>query len=363
MKGKRGIIIAGGLVGILSVLLVHYGSPENAGGSGFCMACFFKEMVGSIGLYRTAVFQYIKPEILGLILGAFLLSLKNEEFELRGGFSPLARFMLGIVVMIGSSIFLGCSMGMTLRLGGGDLNAIFGVLGFVFGVFIAVQFLKKGFSLKRTYKMIKLEGRNFLIVTIGLSVLFLAYPIFMLFNKFELGPLFLPLIISLIIGTAVGALAQKTRLCIVAGARDLILFKDKRILFGFASIVVFSLIVNLIYGHFNLGFENQTVAHTESLWNFLGMVLVGWGSVLLGGCPFRQLILAGEGDIDAVVTVIGLVVGAIISYNFGIAASVEGTTTYGRIAVIICFILLGIISYINSEDLVKVKHEQEEITL
>lgn len=363
MKGRRGIIVAGGLVGVLSVLLVHYGSPENVGGSGFCMACFFKEMVGSIGLYKTAVFQYIKPEILGLILGAFLLSLKNKGFELRGGFSPFTRFMLGIVVMIGSSIFLGCSMGMTLRLGGGDLNAIFGVLGFVFGVFIAVQFLKKGFRLKRTHKMFKLEGRNFLVVTIGLSVLFLAYPVFMFLNKFELGPLFLPLIISLIIGTAVGALAQKTRLCIVAGARDLILFKNKHVLFGFASIIVFSFITNLIFGHFNLGFENQSLAHTESLWNFLGMVLVGWGSVLLDGCPFRQLILSGEGNIDSIITVMGLIVGAFISYNFGLAASVEGTTTYGRIAVIICFILLGIISYINSEDLIKVRHEQEEMTL
>lgn len=357
MKGKREIIIAGGLIGVLSVLLVHFGSLE---GTGFCMACFFKEMVGNVGIYRTAIFQYIKPEILGLVLGAFLISLKRKEFGLKGGFSSLTRLILGAIVMVGSSIFLGCSMGMTLRLGGGDLNAVIGVLGFVFGVFIAAQFLKKGFNLKETYKIPEIEGRSFLAVTIGLSALFLAYSAFIFLNKEVLGPLFVPLIISLIIGITVGALAQKTRLCIVAGARDLILFRDKYVLFGFASIVIFNLIANLIFGYFNPGFGNQSVAHTEGLWNFLGMALVGWGSVLLDGCPFRHLILTGEGNIDSFIAVIGLVIGAIISYNFGLAASVEGTTSSGRIAVMVCFVLLGIISYVNSEGLVKARYKQQE---
>ncbi len=352
MNEKKEIIIAGGLVGILSVLLVHFGNPD---GSGFCMACFFKEMVGNIGIYKTAVFQYIKPEILGLVAGAFLISLINKEFKLRGGFAPFTRLVLGIIIMIGSSIFLGCSMGMALRLGGGDLNAIFGILGFVFGVFIAIQFFKKGFSLRKIHKTPEIKERTSTIMTVILSVLFSAHLIFILINKNNLGPLFAPMIISLAIGISVGVLAQKSRLCIVAGVRDFILFKDKYFLLGFVSIVVFNLIASLIFGQFNLGFKNQSVAHTESLWNFLSMALVGWGSVLLNGCPFRHLILSGEGNIDSIITVIGLIIGALISYNFGLAAGVDGTTSVGRIAVIICFILLGIISYINSEDLVKTK--------
>ena len=40
------------------------------------------------------------------------------------------------------------------------------------------------------------------------------------------------------------------------------------------------------------------------------MVIVGWGSVLLGGCPLRQLILAGRGNGDSAVTVFGMIVGA-----------------------------------------------------
>ena len=74
------------------------------------------------------------------------------------------------------------------------------------------------------------------------------------------------------------------------------------------------LVGNLILGNFVLGFEGQPVAHSDGLWNLLGMVLVGWGSVLLGGCPLRQLILTGEGNSDSAVTVTGFV--------FGIASTV-----------------------------------------
>ena len=57
------------------------------------------------------------------------------------------------------------------------------------------------------------------------------------------------------------------------------------------------------------GFALQPIAHSAHLWNLLGMVLVGWGSVLLGGCPLRQLILAGSGNGDSTVTVFGMLAG------------------------------------------------------
>lgn len=47
---------------------------------------------------------------------------------------------------------------MILRLAGGDLNALLGGLGFVLGILAGVFFLKKGYSLKRSYSMARLEG-------------------------------------------------------------------------------------------------------------------------------------------------------------------------------------------------------------
>ncbi len=152
-----------------------------------------------------------------------------------------------------------------------------------------------------------------------------------------------------------GILAQRTRLCMVGGIRDLIMFKDSYLISGFISIFVFDLIGNLIIGEFKLGFAGQPVAHTDALWNFLGMVLVGWGSVLLGGCPMRQLILSAEGNIDSVITVLGMVLGAAFCHNFSLAASAKGATPNGKVAVIIGFILVCAISYINIEKSTKVR--------
>ena len=103
----------------------------------------------------------------------------------------------------------------------------------------------------------------------------------------------------------------------------------------------------MAFGFFNVGFEGQAVAHTDGLWNFLGMALVGLGSVLLGGCPLRQLILSGEGNIDSVITVIGMFVGAAFCHNFGLASSGDGPSANGPYAVIVGFIVVGAIALIN----------------
>jgi len=353
MSDKKGIIIAGGIIGIISVLLVYFGNPANMG---FCIACFLRDIAGGIGLHRADVVQYIRPEIIGLVLGAFFISLKNKEFQTRGGSSPATRFMLGMAVVIGALMFLGCPLRMMLRLAGGDLNALFGIAGFVAGIYVGVIFLNKGFSLKRSYNLSKAEGYIFPAVNVGLLILLVAAPAFIFFSEKGPGSMAAPIAISLIAGLIVGALGQKTRLCMVGGTRDMILFKDSYLLLGFISIIVFSFIGNLIFGFFNLGFEGQPVAHTDALWNFLGMAVVGWGSVLLGGCPFRQLILSGEGNTDSVITVMGMIVGAAIAHNFGLASSAAGATSNGKIAVIICFIFLGAVSYLNSEGLSKAKN-------
>jgi len=98
----------------------------------------------------------------------------------------------------------------------------------------------------------------------------------------------------------------------------------------------------------NPGFAGQPVAHTDGLWNALGMALAGFGCVLLGGCPLRQLVLAGEGNTDSAITVFGLMAGAAVAHNFGLASSGEGPTANGKIAVVIGFVVLIVIATVNS---------------
>ena len=93
----------------------------------------------------------------------------------------------------------------------------------------------------------------------------------------------------------------------------------------------------------------QPVAHTQSLWNLLGMYAVGFAAVLAGGCPLRQLVLAGQGSADAAVTVLGLFAGAAACHNFGLASSGEGTTPNGRVALIICIVILFVIGFVGNK--------------
>ena len=351
------IVIAGLIIGVIASLLVFFGNPANMG---FCIACFLRDTAGGLGLHRAAAVQYIRPEIIGLVLGSFGIALFKGEFSAKGGSAPLTRFVLGFFVMIGCLMFLGCPFRMILRLAGGDLNALLGGLGFVLGILAGVFFLKKGYSLKRSYSMARLEGFLFPAIQVVVFILLVAAPAFIYFTEAGGGPgaKHAAVLISLAAGLIVGALAQRTRLCMVGGIRDAMLFKDFKLLYGFVAIFVVVLAGNLITGSFKLGFELQPIAHSAHVWNLLGMVLVGWGSVLLGGCPLRQLILAAQGNGDSAVTVFGMIVGAALAHNFGLAGNpdsrneagqlvVGGISTAGKVAVIVGLVVLLVIALWN----------------
>lgn len=352
-KEKTTIMAVGVIIGIIAVALVYFGNPANMG---FCIACFLRDTSGALGLHSAEAVQYIRPEIIGLVLGACILALINKEFKPRGGSAPVTRFILGVFVMIGCLMFLGCPFRMILRLAGGDLNAIFGFIGFAAGILAGVFFLKKGYTLKRSYKMQTIEGGLFPVVQIVFLILLVAAPAFIHFTAADGGPggKHAAIYIALAAGLIVGALAQKTRLCMVGGIRDVVLFGEWKLLLGFVAILVSALIGNLILGavtgtpYFTVGFAGQAVAHTDGLWNALGMALAGFGCVLLGGCPLRQLVLAGEGNTDSAITVFGLMVGAAIAHNFGLASSAEGPTANGKLAVVIGIVVVAVIAAVNS---------------
>ncbi|MCX7694657.1 MAG: YedE family putative selenium transporter, partial [Caloramator sp.] len=214
MGSKKSIIINGFIVGILSVLLVKYGNPVNMG---ICIACFIRDTVGGLGLHRAEVVQYVRPEIIGIVLGAFLMSYGKKEFQSRGGSSPLTRFVLGFIVMVGALMFLGCPLRMVLRLAGGDLNAIFGIIGFTVGIGLGILFLNKGFTLKRTYNLNKAEGFIFPLINIALFILLISGSAVLMFSQKGPGSQHAPILLALVVGLIVGAYAQRTRLCMVGG--------------------------------------------------------------------------------------------------------------------------------------------------
>ena len=354
MKKERLKIAGAGLaVGVIAVVLVLLGNPANMG---FCIACFLRDTAGALGLHGAAVVQYARPEIIGLVLGAAIAALVFGEFRAKGGSSPLLRFVIGFFVMVGALAFLGCPLRMVLRLAGGDLNGLPALAGFIVGIGAGVFFLKKGFSLGATREQKKAEGLAFSVWQIVLLVILVCLPTLLIFSESGPGSLRAAVIWSLLAGLVVGFLAQRTRICMAGGIRDVMLFGDWTLALGFIGIFAGALILNIITGKFSLGFQGQPVAHTQWLWNFLGMAVVGLGSAMLGGCPLRQLILAGEGNSDSAIAVIGMTVGAAFCHNWGLASSAEGSTPRGRIAVIAGLVILVVIACVQSFGKEK-KHE------
>ena len=356
MKPVIGLVIAGLIVGIFAVVLTANGNPKNMG---FCIACFIRDTAGALKLHTAGVVQYVRPEIIGIVLGSFIIALLRGEFRPRGGSSPFTRFILGFFVMIGALCFLGCPLRMVIRLAGGDLNALVALVGFVAGVGVGCIFLNNGFSLGRAYKQKRIEGGAFPAVTLVLFVLSIAFSGLFAKTTSEIGgpgSMQAPIFLALAAGLLVGACAQRTRLCMAGGIRDVILLKDPTLFCGSVAIFVAVLVGNLITGNFSFGFTNQPVAHTAHVWNFLGMFLVGLASVLLGGCPLRQLVMAGEGSSDSAITVLGLLVGAAFAHNFnlagaagtGVDGNVGGPSTAGKVAVIAGIVVALIIAFVNS---------------
>ncbi|MBP5291238.1 MAG: YedE-related selenium metabolism membrane protein [Lachnospiraceae bacterium] len=352
-REKTMIIAAGAVIGAIGALMVLFGNPKNMG---FCIACFIRDTAGGLGLHSAGAVQYVRPEIIGIVLGSFIFALLKKEYNPRGGSSPMTRLTLGFFVMIGCLMFLGCPFRMILRLAGGDLNAIFGLVGFVVGILVGIFFLNKGYSLKRTYRLSMTEGALLPVASIVLLLLLVLVPSLLHFSEAGAGPgaMHAMIAISLVAGLAVGALAQRTRLCMVGGIRDLVLFRETRLIMGFVAVLASALVANLIMTaassgtYFALGFAEQPVAHTDGLWNALGMMLAGFGCVLLGGCPLRQLVLSGEGNSDSAVTVVGMLLGAAFAHNFGLASSAKGPTPAGKTAVIIGLVVVCAIACMNT---------------
>ncbi|MBN1663479.1 MAG: YedE-related selenium metabolism membrane protein, partial [Deltaproteobacteria bacterium] len=213
-----GIIGVGVFIGILAPLLQYWGNPPNMG---ICVACFERDIAGAVGLHRAAVVQYIRPEIIGFVLGSLIAAYLFKEFKPRLGSATIVRFFLGVFAMIGALVFLGCPWRGALRLAGGDGNAITGLLGLVVGVWIGTLFLKGGYNLGRSQQAHHAAGWMLPLFMIGLLALMLIFPQITGEDKNDIlfysvkgpGSLHAPLLISLGVGLLIGFLAQRSRFC------------------------------------------------------------------------------------------------------------------------------------------------------
>ena len=296
-SSTTGIVVTGLILGLIAVFLQFSGNPGNMG---ICVVCFNRDIAGAVGLHRAPIVQYLRPEIMGMVLGSLAAALCFGEYRARGGSAPAVRFLLGVIAAIGALVFLGCPWRVIMRLAGGDANALFGLAGLVVGIGLGTVFFRMGFSLGRSQSQSKASGLILPGIMLALVAVYLFNPPMegqaqngVLFYSLKgPGSMHAPFLLSLGAGLLVGFLAQRSRFCTMGAVRDVLLFNQWHLALGFLAILAFA---------------------------------------LAGGCPGRQLFMAGEGDNDAAVFVVGLIVGAACAHNFGMASSTAGIGPNGML--------------------------------
>jgi uncharacterized membrane protein YedE/YeeE len=129
------------------------------------------------------------------------------------------------------------------------------------------------------------------------------------------------MIATLVVGTLIGYMGQRTRFCPVSGIRDYFMIRDSVRLKGLFGIIIGGAIGYTIFGfaggdipNFPLGLEDL-----DSTGLLISAILGGFGlgffSVFAEGCPFRQHVMVAEGRQGAMYYLIGFYLG-IVYFNY-----------------------------------------------
>jgi YedE family putative selenium metabolism protein len=338
------IILSGISLGGLGAALALWGNPAN---SGICISCFLENFAGSLALHDNPRMAYFRPELAAFVGGALLMALAGREFRPRTGKLPIMGFVLGFLMIAGSSVFMGCPIKMMLRIGAGDFTAVAGLLGLAAGVFTGAKYLRAGVDMGHAEKSaVRFQGLILPIGLVGLFALGLLVPGLLRSSATGAGAQRAPVLLALGAGLVIGVLAQRSRFCVTGSLTNWFLARDTGLMKGLLALLVSVLLVNLAFGGFSPGMMDQPGSNPDHLWNFLAMALVGFAAVLAGGCPFRQLILASEGLVDAAVVTLGMIAAGALVQQWGIASTSAGPTQVGKVTVLGGFLFcLGVVRF------------------
>lgn len=147
-------------------------------------------------------------------------------------------------------------------------------------------------------------------------------------------------ILTLGLGLVIGFLAQKSGFCSIGGTRDLLMFKQTRVFFGymaliasaFVSYLLFSFVASAAFPSFPQAITSVEAGNSAftpvpgapgglAVTGYVILALVGgfgmgFLGVLLGGCPLRQMVMGSEGNKRSWFFVVGLCVGAVLFHGF-----------------------------------------------
>ncbi|MBM2828130.1 MAG: YedE-related selenium metabolism rane protein [Actinobacteria bacterium] len=336
------LAVLGGLFGAVAVGLTVLGNPAS---SGLCASCFLVNVAGALHMHAKSSQSYLRPELLGIVLGAFFAAFSSREFRVRGGSSPALHFVGGAFILLGCEVFIGCPIKALLRTAGGGGAGAAGLLGLAAGVAFAAIFLRDGFGFRE--KTTIPETAGLALPAIAFLLLFAASMNTDLFaaTGIGVGANHAPFVVSAVAGIFFGAAGQRSRFCVTGSIKTAVLARDFREGAGTVAFLAVALLLNVALGNFHPTVTLEPGAHTDLAWAFLAMAMVGFGAILISGCPFRQLVLASTGDMDAAAAVAGMLLAASLSVTLGIGSSPAGVAPAGKLAVLagwIFFLGMGV---------------------
>jgi len=137
-------------------------------------------------------------------------------------------------------------------------------------------------------------------------------------------------IVTILFGILIGWLAQRSAFCSIGGFRDYFMWKQTRLLYGYLALIVGAFIGYLVFWLITpQAFEHFFWLLTSGLTPvpgapvgltvvgyiilaIIGGIGVGLIGVILGGCPLRQVVMTSEGNVKALLFVVGMCVGAVV---------------------------------------------------
>ncbi len=124
---------------------------------------------------------------------------------------------------------------------------------------------------------------------------------------------------SLAVGTIIGYLGQRSRMCTIGGLRDYVLVRDTGLLKGVAAMLVASWVVFGVLGFIATDAGSGLIAAGTTpsgaragVALVLGGVVLGLVATLSGACPLRQHVLAGQGRVGAWSFLAGFYIAAVV---------------------------------------------------
>ncbi|XGI84538.1 YeeE/YedE family protein [Halorutilales archaeon Cl-col2-1] len=137
------------------------------------------------------------------------------------------------------------------------------------------------------------------------------------------------LVLSVVVGTAIGIFMQKGRFCFVHALRDFIAFKDTRVTKGVVSAIGVTMLLWAGVAT-ALGGANWWTS-SLSLFGIVGGIIFGVSMTYAGGCASGTLYRAGEGYVQFWITLVFMGVGYIVySALFPTLSPVKSSLTFSE---------------------------------